>query len=275
MTTPPSDAPAAINDLFAATYARIAEATVAAVDPLLIVHSTPSGGHYALLLDGERESCEPVPDAFRFLKSIAHAPTLLAVLRSSIGRALDDRDRLVEQLDTWSRASLGALDQRTDLCPAGRNAAHDALVDTIEHLAADPSSGPIGASLTAACEALIVEAGRIQAQACRRQLEHWRDAMGPAAWSRLYAIVGTGWGMREHGTHYEILRHVLGRDAIGVRLFSAMGTKDEEALRHRLGVILANRSTSAAALGDASRMDVELIGDAVVRALRADTSAGR
>jgi hypothetical protein len=267
-----------INEQFNESYRQIIAATVAEIDPLLIVYSTPSGGRYILRIAGKRFEAEPVPPMFAYLKSIAHAPTLLAALCGPAGSRLDDRSRLLDELAQRCRQALTEIDE---LPPAAEAAVIEALRGTIDQIESgifeagifdeSGSAGPateLSVSLRSACETLILEAGRIQAEACRNLLESWRAEIGDDAWQSMYAIVGTGWGRQEHGTHYEILCHVLGRDLLGVRLFSAMGTTGEEALLHRLGVILANRATCAVALHDPYRMDTELIGDAVVRAFQ-------
>jgi hypothetical protein len=147
-------------------------------------------------------------------------------------------------------------------------AARVALEFTARH--AGERLGVFPPEVTRACEDLILAAGAIQGAACRDLVAAWRDDMGPGRWSAAYGIVGTGWATKEHGTHYEVMLNAFGRDALNVRFFASMGEKDEARLLRRVGVILANRGTCDLVLGDPHRMDVELIGDAVQRALEGD-----
>jgi len=253
-----------LNDLFGRTYEEYRRTVLATLPAILLVRSTPGGGHYALHHRGTVRVAEPVPAAFRLLKSIAHGPTLLGVLARPDGAPGEGARRRAELRDACvaARSSLDAV----PLTPTARAAATIALVGTVEAID-QAHEGPLSAELRNACETMIREAGAIQAHACRDLLHGWLGDLPAADRDVLHAIVGTGWGVREHGTHFELLCHVLGRELLNVRLFAAMGEHDDERLLRRLGMILCNRRTSGAVLGDPARMDVELIGDAVAGAL--------
>jgi hypothetical protein len=257
----PSPTPAdRLNELFASAYHEHVERVIAGLDDVLVVHSTPLGGHYAHYHNGVlHASAEPVPASFRILKSIGHGPTAIPALTDVDGAA-------AAAIRAAADETLDAL-PGLDVPPDAVGAAEIALRFTAE--SAGERFDHLPKEVTAACEALITAAGAIQGTACRDLVAAWRHDMGAERWSRAYGIVGTGWATKEHGTHYEVLVNAFGTEALGVRLFSSMGEKDEARLLRRIGVILANRGTCEVVLGDPHRMDVELIGDAVQRALEA------
>ena len=249
-----------LNALFNEAYEEHVERIVAGLGDVLVVHSTPAGGHYAHYVHGRlSDATDPVPPAFRLLKAIGHGPTAFPALSpDDAARAADIRRQAAAALE-----ELPALGIPDDAVEPARVALEFTAERAGEQLATFPPE------VMDACERLIVAAGQVQGTACRDHVAALRRAMGEDRWVRAYGIVGTGWGTKEHGTHYEVMLHAFGPEALNVRFFASMGEKDEARLLRRVGVILANRGTCQVVLGDAHRMDVELIGDAVQRALDA------
>ena len=254
-----------LNSLFNEAYEEHVERIVRGLGDVLVVHSTPHGGHYAHYVHGELvDATDPVPPAFRLLKAIGHGPTAFPALSADdAARAARIREAAAATLEEL--LVLGIPDDAME-------PARVALEFTAERAGEQLATFP--AEVMAACESLITCAGRIQGTACRDHVAALRRAMGEERWIRAYGIVGTGWATKEHGTHYEVMLHAFGADALNVRFFASMGEKDEARLLRRVGVILANRGTCQVVLGDAHRMDVELIGDAVQRALDAGDGGG-
>ena len=89
----PSPAADRLNKLFNEAYEEHVERVVASLDDVLVVHSTPAGGHYAHYRNGElAESADPVPESFRLLKAIGHGPTAFPALSpADSGRAEEIR----------------------------------------------------------------------------------------------------------------------------------------------------------------------------------------
>ena len=247
-----------LNALFGEAYDAHVARIVAGLGDVVVVHSTPTGGHYAHYVHGELvDGTDPVPTAFRLLKAIGHGPTALPALGpDDVDPAADIRRQAEATL-----AELPSLGLPDDAMAPAKIALEFTATHAGEQLATFP------AQVMDACEQLILAAGRVQGVACRDHLTALRRLIGDGRWARAYGIVGTGWGTKEHGTHYEVMLHAFGVEALNQRLFASMGEKDEARLLRRVGVILANRGTCQVVLGDAHRMDVELIGDAVQRAL--------
>ena len=254
-----------LNALFNEAYEEHVERIVKGLGDVLVVHSTPAGGHYAHYVHGELAgAADPVPPAFRILKAIGHGPTSFPALSpDDLGRAAKVREQAAATL-----VELPGLGLPADALEPARVALEFTAERAGEQLATFP------AEVMDACERLILAAGLVQGTACRDHVEGLRRAMGDQRWVRAYGIVGTGWGTKEHGTHYEVMLHAFGGEALNSRFFASMGEKDEARLLRRVGVILANRGTCQVVLGDAHRMDVELIGDAVQRALDAGDARG-
>lgn len=257
----PPSAPTAIDRLnvaFKDLYAARVKERLGQIADVIVVESSPDGGTYRHYRHGEmHRETSPVPPRFRTLKSIAHGPTSLV----AVGADSQADARLAEA----ARAALAELPS-LNLGPEAEPLARRALEFTIENIDAPPVAFP--AEIAQTCEDLITLAGVVQAHACHDLLRHWRTDMGEARWSQAHAIVGTGWGLKEHGTHFEVLLDAFGRDALNVRFFADMGEKTPELLLRRLGTILANRATCTVVFGDPRRMDTELLGDAVCDALR-------
>jgi hypothetical protein len=249
-----------LNALFNEAYEEHVERVVRGLGDVLVVHSTPAGGHYAHYVHGELAgAAEPVPPAFRLLKAIGHGPTSFPALSPDDS----DRARSIREQAAATLAELPGLGLPADSLEAARVALEFTADRAGEQLATFPRE------VMDACERLILAAGQVQGTACRDHVQAVRRAMGEERWVRAYGIVGTGWGVKEHGTHYEVMLDAFGSDALNTRFFASMGEKDEARLLRRVGVILSNRGTCQVVLGDAHRMDVELIGDAVQRALDA------
>jgi hypothetical protein len=253
-----------LNAAFNEAYERHVERIVQGLGDVIVVHSNPGGGRYAHYVRGDlRDATDPVPPAFRFLKAIGHGPTAFLALAPA-------DDELAARIREDALATLAEL-AGLGLPPEALGPARVALEFTAERAGEQLAVFP--REVMDACEQLILAAGEVQGTACRDHVEALRRAMGEERWMRSYGIVGTGWGTKEYGTHYEVMLHAFGHEAVNTRLFASMGEKDEARLLRRVGVILANRGTCQVVLGDAHRMDVELIGDAVQRVLDADDRA--
>lgn len=258
----------ALNEPFLQWYGALEDAAFASVDTALVVRSTPMGGEYALIRDGTETTESPVRARFGELRAVTHVPlSIYAVARHP---EPDDGERRT-RLGALARATLPVVATWTD--DGERDAATAILSACIERLD-DPAPlrvdglGAFVARTKPAVDLLVARAGEIQAGDCTDLLARWRTELGPQRWARIIAVVGTAPAQHGPGTHGVIVRRALGGDpeADG-RLVILVGLQDPTLLRHRLGVVLANRDLAATWFGDPNRLEADLMTEPVADAL--------
>ena len=251
---------AALNEPFRDWYGAIEDAAFAALDLALIVRSTPAGGEYTLLRDGSETTEAPVRARFGELRSVTHVP--LAVYALATHPEPDDGQRR-RQLVSLAEAALPVAASWAEA--RERSAATAILSACIERLEdpapirADDVRGLV-ARTKPDVDALVARAGEIQARDCTALLDRWRSAVGDEPWGRMVAVVGTAPAQAGPGTHGVIVRRALGGDAEAEgRLVIIVGLQDGVLLRHRLGVVLANRALATMWFGDAHGLESDLM----------------
>ncbi len=258
----------ALNEPFVQWYGAIEDAAFAALDVALIVRSTPTGGTYTFIGDGAETTESPVRARFGELRAVTHVPLALYALATNPQPDDDERRRRLASLAGTALPEVASWRDAGD-----RDAATAILTACIDRLD-DPSPlraeslAHLVAAIKPAVDALVARAGEIQATDCTALLDRWRATVGDERWAQVVAVVGTAPAARGPGTHGLILRRALGPDAEAEgRLVIILGLQDEALLRHRLGVVLANRALAATWFGDAHTLESDLmtapVGDAL------------
>lgn len=252
-----------LNLQFSRWWHLVGEAACEAIDPMIVAHSTPKGGRYVLYHDGCRDVAEPVPPAFRLMKSASHVPLAIAA-GHQLGESLAPLITHIEQ-------AIGRLDSDA-LCEQGRKECRNVLEASLVFIESGSthSQAEVDAflrSVEAASEVLITLSGALQVETFTAVLLRWRHEVGEEAWASIRAIVGTPFSVSEHGVHYQVLLAALGKEALGTRFLVGTNIKDESLLRAKLGTMQANRNLCRQFFDDSARMDRELIGDAAEAAI--------
>jgi hypothetical protein len=261
---------AALNEPFVQWYGAVEDAAFAALDLALIVRSTPAGGSYTLLRDGTETTEAPVRARFGELRSVTHVPLSVYALAAHPQPDDDERRRRLLSLASTALPVAAAWPEEDE-----RHAATAILTACIDRLE-DPTPIRVDglrrlvAGTKPAVDALVARAGEIQARDCTALLDRWRSEVGDERWARIVAVVGTAPASEGPGTHGLIVHRALGGDAEAEgRLVIIVGLQDDALLRHRLGVVLANRSLAATWFGDAHALESDLmtapVGDALTR----------
>jgi len=264
-----------LNEPFRAWYGEVEDAAFAQLDAALVVHSTPTGGSYTLVRGGADTTATPVRPRFGELRAVTHVPLSMYALQrrapdlAGVEGATAAQRR--HELLGLARAALVAVGTWPE--PDQRSHSAAILSACIDALAAhEPLDAARIAALIVhtkpAVGALVAIAGEIQAHDCTGLLAAWRRELGEDLWARLVAIVGTAPAQQGPGTHGAIVRHALGGDpeADG-RLIILVGLQDPMLLRHRLGVVLANRALASTWFGDPHRLESDLMTGPVTEAL--------
>ncbi|MFJ8045999.1 hypothetical protein ACIRBX_36355 [Kitasatospora sp. NPDC096147] len=258
-----------------------AEATAGARERLLA--STPvilalfdgTGGRLLLHTPGcPPTEAPPVPDSYRWLKDLAHAPVALFDLATSRTRPeAEAHDRLVAALADAAAgpvpAGTGPEEVRT-----GR-----ALLSLCEGFLAG-LDGERGAApedtarFSRRCAPLLlrlIEAGAaVQVGHWVAVLDDWQTRLG-GSFDGAYAVANTLYVTRAKNVLFTVLAQYLGEEAVNERLFlfeTPEFTTTPDRMLDLLARIVADRELGRSFFGQGRVMDVELMGDATRSALR-------
>ncbi|MEV0188203.1 hypothetical protein AB0I39_06660 [Kitasatospora purpeofusca] len=282
-TTPPGhpasqEAAARLGDTVQEVYARgIADQRdrLLASTPVILALFDGTGGRLLLHTPGRPPvQAPPVPDSYRLLKDLAHAPVAAFRLAASPGLSTPEtRPRLT---GTLIRASAGLVSAGIgpEEARAGR-----ALLNLCLRLLAEPDGGPHAqqertARFARACAPLLLhlveKAAAVQVGHWAWVLDDWQERLG-GSFDGVYAAANTLYVTRTKNVLFTVLAQYLGEEVIGERLFlfeTPEFTTTPDRMLDLLTRIVADREIGRAFFGHGRVMDVELMGDATRTALR-------
>ncbi len=263
----PPDAFADADLDFRSLYAGGRAATLARIDPLIVVELD----NLILIHDGRRTEVKVIPPLYHRLKAVSHIPLAIYVGLAPYGNTALDAERLGRLRTFKARvtAVLEALDQ------SGFNAEQirrsrsllercGALLDGV--LSAGKYDPVALKALTRAAGPIVLanasDAARAQIDAYHAQIATWRRDLRPDDLSRLRVLVLGQQMARKHNVAVQYFAKLLGLPDESRRLVYAEELSGERQGLNLLATHQLDSELSAAFFDNPDRMEIDLLGNA-------------
>ncbi|MYR47699.1 hypothetical protein GTY83_00995 [Streptomyces sp. SID4928] len=243
--------------------------------PVVLALFDGAGGRMLLHRHGlPVEEAPPVPVVYQYLKALAHSTVAVheIALRADAGSAARTgfADILEQGLITLPELSLD---------PEAARAANAVLVTARASLDTSRTPGhaaaqvleDFGRSCAPHVVTLMEKAAAVQVAHWMSILDQWHFLLGPSGWERVHAAVNTLYVTRRKNILFTVLAQYLGEQAIGDRLLlfeTPEFTTTPERMLDLMTRVVADRNLGRAFFGHGQAMDVEILGDAAVHAIR-------
>lgn len=257
---------AAINALARGYYAR-AKDGVLAEGPVIVVDAEA----LTLLRDGTSERVPYLPARYGHFKALGHvAMGLWSLLGPSIGKPVDARLRAALTAYrgelTGLQPHIPALGLRWD----DSNRQREILATSIAFIDAILTAGEVRAEdrrswadeVAPALLGNAYDAAELQITALHKQVERWREVLGPDSWARLRVVVLGPNRPRESHPPFAYFARRLGREAIGRRLVNADNVEAAAGGLDLLATTLTDARAAADFFSDSGRLQRGLLSDA-------------
>jgi hypothetical protein len=263
----PLDAFAEANLDFRSLYAGGRAATLAKVDPLIVVEMDS----LILIHDGQRTEVKVLPPLYHRLKAVSHIPLAMYVALAPYGNVRLDEDRL-SRLRTF-RARLAAVIKA--LYRSGFNAEQSSRCRSLlerssaflERVLSEGQYEPADLrALTRAAGPIVLanasDAARAQIDAYHTQIAAWRRTFPPERWSNLRVLVLGLQMPRKHNVAVQYFAKLLGVPDESRRLVYAEELSGEQQGLNLLATHQLDSELSQAFFDDPDRMEIDLLGNA-------------
>jgi hypothetical protein len=263
----PADAFALADLDFRGLYAGGRAATLAKIDPLIVVELDS----LILVHDGRRTEVKTIPALYHRLKAVSHIPLAIYVSLAPYGAAPLDAERLdrLRTFRTRVAAVLEALDQsgflpaqsqRSRVMLARCRAFLDGVLsagkyDPAELQALTRGAGPV-------VLANVGDAARAQIDAYHAQVAAWRREIPPGVWGRLRVVVLGQQMARKHNVAVQYFAKLMGLPDESRRLVYAEELSGERQGLNLLATHQLDSELAEAFFGSTDRMEIDLLGNA-------------
>lgn len=243
--------------------------------PVVLALFDGAGGRMLLHRPGlPVEEAPPVPVVYQYLKALAHS----AVAVHEIALR-DDADSAAPAgfADTVEQGLTTLPDLSLDPQAAGAATAVLAAVRAFLSTPRTPGSATteeledFGRSCAPHVVTLMEKAAAVQVTHWMSVLDQWHILLGPSGFDSVHAAVNTLYVTRRKNILFTVLAQYLGEQAIGDRLLlfeTPEFTTTPEQMLDLMTRVVADRDLGRAFFGHGQVMDVEILGDAAVHAIR-------
>ena len=263
----PLDAFAEADLEFRSLYAGGRVATLAKLDPLIVVEMDS----LILIHEGRRMEAKVIPPLYHRLKAVSHIPLGIYVALAPYGNVPLDDDRL-SRLRTF-RARVATLLESLDR--SGFNAEQsqrsrklfERSGDFLERVLSVKKYEPADLTAFTRASGPIVlanasDAARAQIDAYHNQVAAWRRNFPTGEWSKLRVLVLGLQMPRKHNVAIQYFAKLLGVPDESRRLVYAEELSGEQQGLNLLATHQLDSELSAAFFGDPDRMEIDLLGNA-------------
>ncbi|WP_239131825.1 hypothetical protein [Streptomyces griseus] len=243
--------------------------------PVVLALFNGAGGRMLLCCPGlPAEEAPPVPAVYQYLKALAHS----TVAMHEIALCADaDPAALAGFADTVEQGLTTLPDLALD--PETARAATAVLVAVRAFLSTPRTPGSatteeledFGRSCAPHVVVLMEKAAAVQVNHWMSVLDQWHLLLGPSGFDSVHAAVNTLYVTRRKNILFTVLAQYLGQRAIGDRLLlfeTPEFTTTPEQMLDLMTRVVADRNLGRAFFGHGQVMDVEILGDAAVHAIR-------
>jgi hypothetical protein len=263
----PADAFAAVDLDFRAIYAGGRAATLAKIDPLIVVELD----NLILVHNGRRTGVSVIPPSYHRLKAVSHIPLAIYVGLAPHGNApIDDnrlrrlrafKARLTAVLESLDRSGFNAEQTRRSRSLLEQCGV---FLDGVLSLGKyDPAA--LNALTKAAGPVVLANVGdaaRAQIDAYHAQINAWRSELQPGDWSRLRVVVLGQQMARKHNLAVQYFAKLLGLADESRRLVYAEELNGEQQGLNLLATHQLDSELAEAFFGNPDRMEIDLLGNA-------------
>jgi predicted ester cyclase len=263
----PADAFALADLDFRGLYAGGRAATLAKIDPLIVVELDS----LILIHDGRRTEVKVIPPLYHRLKAVSHIPLAVYVSLAPyatmpleaerLDRLRTFRTRVVAVLEAFDQSGfLPAQSQRSRLILERCRAFLDGVLsagkyDPAELQALTRAAGPV-------VLANVGDAARAQIDAYHAQVAAWRREMPPGVWGRLRVVVLGQQMARRHNVAVQYFAKLMGLPDESRRLVFAEELSGERQGLNLLATHQLDSELAEAFFGSPDRMEIDLLGNA-------------
>ena len=264
---PPSDPLVDLNHSFRQLYADARASLLSATEPIIYVNFDS----LVLIHGGQTREEGFTPPIYDQLKAVAHVPLALFVLADSLGQSPLTDDHLAslaayrEQVVTAAASLAGRGFEPEILDRQGRIVEKSlALIDDILESGRAPSREALSAFAAGQRDLVLAnafDAAEAQLDGLHALTSRWREELGDA-WPALQVVVSGGRQARAGNLQHSFFERLLGKEAVGERLFYAESIHDQQGALALLGTILLDRRAGEAFFDEPYRLERDLLADA-------------